>query len=79
MNTPQSIHPARQTRMPAVRSALAVGLFAFLASAAAFGQAAPNATETAALAKYDLNRNGRLDPEEEAARRADEQRARAAV
>src|SRR3954466_10670053 len=39
------------------------------------GQIAPGPTPTAAqLAKYDLNKNGRLDPEELAAMRLDESR-----
>jgi outer membrane receptor protein involved in Fe transport len=48
---------------------------AALAPAAVFGQAAPatSPTETAqVLARYDLNKNGRLDPEELATKRADE-------
>jgi len=79
MNTPQSIHPGRPVWMLTGHSALAVSLFALCSSVSAYGQAAPTAPDTATLAKYDVNRNGRLDPEEAAARSADEERARAAA
>lgn len=45
----------------------------------AFGQPAPVAATPAQLAKYDLNRNNRLDPDELAALQADEARAAAAA
>ncbi len=49
---------------------------ALLALAAAHAQSLPvNSGDTAALAKYDKNKNGRLDADELAAQRADEARA----
>lgn len=54
-------------------------MFAALATVPLAAQTAPAAVTPAALAKYDLNKNGRLDPDELAAQRADETRAAAAV
>jgi hypothetical protein len=54
-------------------------LCALLLIASAFAQMAPDSATPAQLARYDANRNGRLDPDEISALRADEARAAAGV
>lgn len=85
--SPQPIRPAPLlTQHPYTMKAYRVSSLALRAlllsgaSASAFGQAAPAATPTPAqLARYDVNKNGRLEPAEESALRADEARAATAV
>ncbi len=58
---------------------LAAALLAAVVSPPLHAQAVSPAPTTAQLAKYDTNKNGRLDPAEESALRADEERAKSAV
>ncbi len=59
---------------------IAAALLAVVTTGApAFAQAVSAAPTAAQLAKYDLNKNGRLDPAELTALQADETKARAAV
>ena len=67
---------------PRVRGLLRPALFSALAATLAFpslpfAQQAPATATAAQLAKYDLNRNGRLDPDELATLQADQARAAA--
>lgn len=72
MNSLRRIHAAP-------RVALATACVAFAASIGR-GQVAPaSAPSAAALAKYDVNKNGQLDPAELAAQQADAAKAAAAV
>lgn len=66
MNTPQSFE------LRILRRAAAVG--AGLVTLLGFSQVAP-APDAAALAKYDVNRNGRLDPDELLTMQSDQDRA----
>ena len=77
--TPLSTHPTpmKQTPQP-VRLGLAL-FVAFASPVALHAQAVSAAPTAAQLAKYDTNKNGRLDPAETAAMQADEARARGAV
>lgn len=58
---------------------LASVLFAAVVTSPLHAQAVSPAPTTAQLAQYDTNKNGRLDPAEETAMRADEARAKSAV
>lgn len=58
-------------RLPRLPPRVTVPLCVFCAAIPAWSQTAPVAATAAELAKYDTNRNGRLDPEEAAAMRAD--------
>lgn len=58
-------------RLPHTLSRLPLQLCAVCAALTGWSQTAPVSPTPAELAKYDLNRNGRLDPEEVAAMRAD--------
>jgi len=66
---------------PSPRQVLRFALIAALAPAALFPQAAPASASAnaAALAKYDKNANGRLDPDELSAKAADDARAAGAA
>lgn len=65
--------------LPSPRSSLHIAC-ALFALATAHAQLLPaNSGDAAALAKYDRNKNGKLDADELAAQRADEARAAAAV
>lgn len=65
--------------LPAPRSSLHV-VCALLALATVHAQSLPaNSGDAAALAKYDRNKNGKLDADELAAQRADETRAASSV
>jgi hypothetical protein len=67
------------TRVPAVPHAAIASLLLLFAPVAASAQTAPApAPDAATLARYDTNRNGRLDPDELRAMEADMRRATAA-
>ncbi len=67
--------------LPSPRSVLRLALISACAPAALFSQAAPDpaTANAAALAKYDKNANGRLDPDELSAKAADDARAASAA
>ena len=75
MNTPHPAYPAQKSRAFPAREALALLLLTALTPAALHAQARSTTLTPATLAKYDLNKNGRLDPAEEAAMLADEAKA----
>src|SRR5688572_12207857 len=71
-----NLHP---NKLPRGLTLLLVSLAAWSTPSVAHAQAAPTGVTPAVLAKYDVNRNGVLDPAELAARTADEARAASAV
>ncbi|MSU24160.1 MAG: hypothetical protein EXS32_10105 [Opitutus sp.] len=65
----------RQSRLRRLLAVVPVGTLFLLATVQAQQAPAPGAADARALAKYDKNNNGRLDPDELAAQQADDAKA----
>src|SRR5215216_2377834 len=67
----------KKNRLRSFRFRSLLPMACIVSSFTAFGQQAPAPATAAQLAKYDLNKNGRLDPAELAALQTDEAKAAA--
>jgi hypothetical protein len=75
MNTTHPASPLGKSSGSSAREFLGSLLLTALLPLTVYGQLKSNTPDAATLAKYDVNRNGRLDPSEEAAWQADEAKA----
>src|SRR6476659_8079510 len=75
MNTTHPASPLGKSSGSSAREFLGSLLLTALLPLTVYGQLKSNTPDAATLAKYDVNRNGRLDPSEEAAWEADEAKA----